>query len=173
MLVKMPRTQRSPEAAGFSGFLRGALQVAGTAMPIRETAMRLAQIGMMALAVSAASSTRHAVLHADDSQPGVKSTKDQIDFAHDIVPILQKRCAKCHAGTQKKGGFSINARQALLAGGDDGPAVVPRHGAESALIKRVSSDDPDLRMPPEGERLTRDQVDLLRRWIDLEIGRAH
>lgn len=92
-----------------------------------------------------------------------------IDFAHDVAPILQKRCAKCHTGTQKKGGLSINTRQALLTGGDSGPAVVSRKSAESELIERVSSQDADLRMPPEGERLTPAQIDLLRRWIDLNL----
>src|SRR5207302_1268407 len=85
------------------------------------------------------------------------------------APILQKRCAKCHVGTQKKGGLSINTRQTLLTGGDSGPAVVPRKGESSLVIERVSSDDRDERMPPEGERLTPAQIDLLRRWIDGDL----
>jgi hypothetical protein len=92
-----------------------------------------------------------------------------IDFAHKIVPLLQKRCAKCHAGTQRKGGYSINTRQSLIAGGDGGAAVVLRKSDESDLIERVSSDDSALRMPPEGEKLTREQVDLLKRWIDSDL----
>lgn len=92
-----------------------------------------------------------------------------VDFAHEVVPILQKRCAKCHAGTQRKGGFSINTRQGVIAGGDEGAAVVPRKSAESPLIERVTSEDAGLRMPPEGDRLTREQVELLSRWIDLNL----
>src|SRR5579863_958025 len=98
-------------------------------------------------------------LHADD----------KIDFAHDVAPILQKRCAKCHTGTQKKGGLSLNTRQSLLTGGDSGPAVVLHKSAQSELIERVSSSDAELRMPPEGERLTRGQIETLRRWIDLDL----
>jgi hypothetical protein len=94
---------------------------------------------------------------------------DKIDFAHDVAPIFQKRCAKCHTGTQKKGGLSLNTRQSLLTGGDSGPAVVLRKSAASELIERVSSTDADLKMPPEGERLTREQIDTLRRWIDLDL----
>src|SRR5207302_2830343 len=105
-------------------------------------------------------------LPADDVAP-VKKPPDgkSIDFAHDVAPILQKRCAKCHTGTQKKGGLSLNTRQALLTGGDSGPAVVVRKSADSELIERVSSPDADLRMPPEGERLTQVQIGVLRRWI--------
>ena len=86
-----------------------------------------------------------------------------------MAPILQKRCAKCHTGTQKKGGLSLNTRQGLLTGGDSGPAVVVRKSAASELIERVSSPDASLKMPPEGERLTREQIDVLRRWIDLDL----
>jgi hypothetical protein len=92
--------------------------------------------------------------------------KDFVDFAHDIAPVLQRRCAKCHAGTQKKGGLSINTRQTLLAGGDAGAVVMLRKADESPLIERLTSSDAEMRMPPEGERLTRQQVDLFRRWID-------
>jgi hypothetical protein len=103
---------------------------------------------------------------ADDTKPFGGRGEGSVDFAHDIAPVLQRRCAKCHAGTQKKGGLSINTRQTLLAGGDTGPAAVPRKADESPLIERLSSADPELRMPPEGERLTARQIELFRRWID-------
>lgn len=106
---------------------------------------------------------------ADDPPSKPTPETKPIDFAHDIAPLLQKRCAKCHIGTQQKGGLSINTRQTLLAGGDSGPAVVRRKSAESELIKRVSSSDPELKMPPEGERLTPSQIDLLKRWIDGDL----
>ena len=107
-----------------------------------------------------------AAARANDEQPVVGRGEGSVDFAHDIAPVLQRRCAKCHAGTQKKGGLSINTRQTLLAGGDTGPAVIPRKAGESSLIERLLSADPDLRMPPEGERLTARQNELFRRWID-------
>src|SRR5262245_10686240 len=105
-------------------------------------------------------------LCADDNQSATKQAGKPIDFAHDVAPILQKRCAKCHTGTQKKGGLSLNNRQTVLAGGDGGPVVVLKKSGESALIERVLSDDANERMPPEGERLTVAQIDILRRWID-------
>jgi hypothetical protein len=104
--------------------------------------------------------------HGDEKSADARPKGSAVDFSHDVAPIFQKRCAKCHAGTQKKGGFSINNRQTLQAGGDGGPAVVLKRSAESELIDRVSSEDPALRMPPEGERLTPAQIDVLRRWID-------
>lgn len=47
--------------------------------------------------------------------------------------------------------------------------MVPRKSVESDLIERVSSDDAALRMPPEGERLTQEQIALLKRWIDDDL----
>ncbi len=59
-----------------------------------------------------------------------------------------------------------------LAGGDGQPGDKSRplaeESAESRLIRLVSGLDPETAMPPdgEGERLTAEQVGLLRAWID-------
>src|SRR5262245_34454628 len=91
---------------------------------------------------------------------------EPIDFAHDIVPILRQHCGQCHTGDKKKGGYSLNTRASLIAGGESGPAVVPGKSDSSELIRRVASRDRDEMMPPEGERLSDKDVALLKRWID-------
>lgn len=90
----------------------------------------------------------------------------ELDFAHDIVPILNAHCAKCHSGDSQKGGFSFNSRNSLLAGGESGPALVVGKSIDSALIQRVESTDPDIQMPPEGPRVPAEKVKLLKAWID-------
>lgn len=102
------------------------------------------------------------MLLADDS---IRSATD-IDFAHDVQPILSKRCAKCHSGTQRKGGLSINSRQSLLTGGESGRVVLVGKSGGSPLITRITATDAAERMPPEGEALTKPQIETLRRWID-------
>jgi hypothetical protein len=58
-------------------------------------------------------------------------------------------------------------RSKLLQGGDFGePAIVPGKGGDSPLVKFVRGDDPDLIMPPEGDRLSKDKIELLQAWID-------
>lgn len=89
-----------------------------------------------------------------------------IDFAHDIVPILRKHCAECHAGDKKKGGLSLNTRAALIAGGESGAAALPGKSTKSELIRRVRSTDEADQMPPEGPRLSAVDAALLTRWID-------
>jgi len=90
----------------------------------------------------------------------------EIDFAHEVAPLLKQHCGKCHLGEQKKGGLSLNTREALLAGGDSGKVVLPGKSAASDLIERLKSDDKDLKMPPEGPRVPAEQIAKLARWID-------
>jgi hypothetical protein len=85
-----------------------------------------------------------------------------IDFARDIVPLIKARCAKCHTDGTYKGSFSLDTRETMLKS----QAVIPGKAEESELIERVASDDPDLRMPSEGEPLTRAEIARLKTWID-------
>ncbi|MFM8951767.1 MAG: DUF1549 domain-containing protein [Planctomycetaceae bacterium] len=90
-----------------------------------------------------------------------------VDFAHEVVPLLTKHCGECHTGDARQGGFSMNTRDDVLAGGDSGtPGLVAGKAAESEIIARIVSDDPDYRMPSEGDPLPAAAVDVLKRWID-------
>ncbi|HEY2893068.1 MAG TPA: DUF1549 domain-containing protein, partial [Pirellulales bacterium] len=90
----------------------------------------------------------------------------EIDFHKQVVPILANSCAKCHTGVEPKGGFSIETRESLLAGGDAGPAVVSGKSADSRLIALVSGLEPETVMPAQGPRLSGEQIAVLRTWID-------
>lgn len=85
-----------------------------------------------------------------------------LDFAHDVLPILRTRCGGCHAGGADKGGLSLETRASLLEFG----AIEPGDADASPVIDRVTSDDPELRMPPTGAPLSDEEVTMLRRWID-------
>ncbi len=99
----------------------------------------------------------------------VPASAADLDFPHEIVPVLKQHCGKCHTGDQRKGGFSLNTRETTLSGGESGPVITTGKSAESDLIHRLSSEDLDVRMPPEGPRVPAEQVELLRRWIDLGL----
>lgn len=89
----------------------------------------------------------------------------EIDFAHDVLPVLKAHCAECHTDGTYKGSFSIDTRDSLL----DSGAVEPGNAAASDLIDRLTSDDPEYRMPPEGPRLTEAEVAALKNWIDAKV----
>ena len=89
-----------------------------------------------------------------------------VDFAHEVVPILRKHCVECHAGDKKKGGLSMNTRVSLLEGGENGAVVTAGQTQKSKLIEAIVSADPDVRMPPKGERLSPVEVATLRAWVE-------
>ena len=89
-----------------------------------------------------------------------------VDFAHEVVPILRKHCSECHTGDKKKGGFSMNTRASLLEGGENGAVVSLVQAQQSKLLEAVVSADPDIRMPPKGDRLSPADVATLRTWIE-------
>ena len=90
-----------------------------------------------------------------------------VDFVRDIAPIFEAKCLKCHGAEKQKSGYRLDVKSIALTGGDEhAPNIVPGKSAESPLVKFVTGLDPDVKMPPKGERLTGAEVGLLRAWID-------
>jgi hypothetical protein len=87
------------------------------------------------------------------------------DFVHEIAPILQKHCAKCHTESKKKGGLSMNSEAGFREGSEDGPIVEPGHPDKSVMLQLITSDDDEEWMPPKGDRLAKNEVELIRNWI--------
>ncbi|MEO8352227.1 MAG: PSD1 and planctomycete cytochrome C domain-containing protein, partial [Chthoniobacteraceae bacterium] len=88
-------------------------------------------------------------------------------FDREVKPLLAEHCFKCHGPEKQKGGLRLDAKALMLGGGDSGdPAIVTGDSAESPLVARVTSNDPDDMMPPKGERLNAGQIAALRHWID-------
>src|SRR5258708_7848588 len=71
-------------------------------------------------------------------------------FEKRVRPLFVERCHKCHAGATSKGGFRLDSREALLKGGESGPAVVLGRPDESLLLQAVRHQD-GLAMPPDGK----------------------
>jgi len=95
-----------------------------------------------------------------------ESTPQKIDYRRDIEPILSVNCLRCHGPDEHEGGLRLDVKDRFLQGGDNGPVIEPGKGADSELVRRVSTDDTDERMPPEGKPLSGKQIALLRAWID-------
>ena len=103
-------------------------------------------------------------LAADDKLP--KPTAKKIDFVKDVQPIFEAKCLSCHGAKKQESAFRLDHKASALKGGDLGRAIVPGKSGESPLIRYVAGLDPDLKMPPEGERLSAEQIAVLRAWID-------
>jgi hypothetical protein len=85
-----------------------------------------------------------------------------VDFAHDIAPLIKAHCAECHTNGKYKGSVSMDTRADLLKS----KVVVPGKSAASVLMKRITSNDPEERMPPKGKPLSAKEIALVRAWID-------
>ena len=89
-----------------------------------------------------------------------------VDFEKDIRPVLRERCVECHGPKKQKAELRLDARAFAFKGGENGAVFVPGKSAESKIIARVTSTDPDEVMPSKGERLSAAQIAALREWID-------
>jgi len=89
-------------------------------------------------------------------------------FESKIRPILSDSCYKCHSLEQgkSKGGLTLDTKEGLLKGGENG-AVVKAGDEKSPLLVAVKYLDPDLQMPPKGEKLKDDQIAALTEWIKM------
>ncbi len=73
---------------------------------------------------------------------------------------------KCHGRGKAKGDWKLDTREAFLQPGESGPAVIVGDSAKSHFIHLVAGTDPDSVMPQKGTKLTREQVGVLRAWVD-------
>lgn len=90
---------------------------------------------------------------------------EKIDFNQEIRTIFTKHCTACHGGVKAAAEVSFVTGAAIVP--PDGWVVEPGDPANSVLIERVESDDPEFRMPPpdHGSPLDSSEIELLRRWI--------
>ena len=98
---------------------------------------------------------------------------EAVDFNYHIKPILSDRCFACHGPDEnaRKAELRLDIEEdALQAIGDerDHYALVPGDPHASSLFTRITSDDPDMVMPPPESNLTlsEEEVALLTRWIE-------
>jgi mono/diheme cytochrome c family protein len=97
-------------------------------------------------------------------------TKAQLDFFENkIRPIFTENCYKCHspAKDKVKGGLELDWKGGWEKGGENGPVIVPGNPDRSPLIKAVRYTDPDLQMPPKGDKLSEAQISDLVAWVKM------
>ena len=95
-----------------------------------------------------------------------RTPQNTVEFSRDIQPILNQNCVACHGGVRQKNGVSFIFREEALGTGKSGRrTIVPGDPDASELIARVTSKDPETRMPYHGPPLQPQQIALLRQWI--------
>jgi len=102
--------------------------------------------------------------------PPARAAEPKVDFNRDIRTILSNKCFTCHGPdtSERQSGLRLDTREGALSSGDSGaPAIVPQHPEKSELIRRITTEDNDLQMPPHdsGRNLTPQEVEQLTRWV--------
>jgi hypothetical protein len=100
-----------------------------------------------------------------------RPAKQKVEFVKDIKPLLDKSCTECHSGEKPKGGFRTDTIENLTKGSGTDAPIIPGNSEKSPLIHYVADLIEESEMPPTDKRdkypaLTKDQLSLLRAWID-------
>lgn len=90
---------------------------------------------------------------------------DEPVFSRDILPLLSEECFACHGPdpSHREADLRLDTREDAVRS-----AITPGQPAESELLRRVRSTNPEELMPPPDSHirpLTPDQTDMLQRWI--------
>jgi mono/diheme cytochrome c family protein len=96
------------------------------------------------------------------------SDKKGVTYAKDIKPLFEKSCVKCHGPEKAKGKLRFDSLEAALKGSEHGKVINAGNSTKSGLVAAIARLDEDEAMPPAGKGtpLTKEQVGLVRAWID-------
>ena len=85
-------------------------------------------------------------------------------FELKVRPVLVSGCLSCHGGKKTQSGLKVDSREALIKGGDRGPAIVAGDPAGSLFIQAIRQTHDEVKMPPKG-RLSEQTVADLAKWV--------
>ncbi|MBC8354081.1 MAG: PSD1 domain-containing protein [Planctomycetes bacterium] len=93
-----------------------------------------------------------------------------VDFNRDVVPILSDKCFHCHGpdNETREADLRLDKQQDVFGERDGRRIVVPGDSEQSALVRRIRSQDIDERMPPahSTRQLSSTEIDVLTSWVD-------
>ena len=89
-----------------------------------------------------------------------------IDFSTQVKPILNKHCISCHGGVKQTANFSVLFRSEALDTTESGKrGIIPGDVEHSEMIRRITSLDPEIRMPYKEAPLSSEEIGILKKWI--------
>ena len=94
--------------------------------------------------------------------PSLTVAADAEHFEKHIRPLLATKCVKCHGEHKQEGGLRLDTREALLKGGESGPALAPGKPSESLMLEALRYES--FEMPPGGQ-LPESAVEPVAAWI--------
>ena len=97
----------------------------------------------------------------------VARADEPVSFVRDVAPILVNRCLSCHGKKDAENDYRIDTFAYLQQAGDNELSpVVAGAPDDSEILRLISSDDEDERMPKESDPLSAAEIAFVRRWIE-------
>jgi Protein of unknown function (DUF1549)/Protein of unknown function (DUF1553)/Planctomycete cytochrome C len=100
---------------------------------------------------------------AGDPEPRAQAENERF-FEQYVRPVLAERCYSCHGEKKQKAGLRVDSLEAILKGGESGPAIAPGKPEQSLLVEAINYHGPE--MPPIG-KLDAATIAVLTRWVSL------
>ena len=98
------------------------------------------------------------VAHGEEAKP--------ITYDDHIAMIFKKHCLQCHGDSKQEAGLNLANYLAIRKGGSGGEVVFAGRSSSSRLFQAITAEDPEARMPPKNDPLAKEQIALIKSWID-------
>ncbi len=89
-----------------------------------------------------------------------------VSFEHEVAPILNMNCVRCHGADQASAGLRMDTYNGMAKGGRSGVPVAPGVPARSGIMLRMASPDEQNRMPKGAAKLADADMRTIARWIE-------
>jgi len=98
---------------------------------------------------------------------GLGSAEPDSLFKERVLPLLTRHCHECHSHAAKKsrGDLVLDSLNAILTGGQSGPAILPGEPEQSLLLKAVRHESAELKMPSGKPKLAEADIAVLAEWV--------
>lgn len=98
------------------------------------------------------------------------SPASKLSYLQDVQPVLASKCYACHGPDEAKreAGLRLDLRESFFEKLESGHTAVDQNNfSKSEIIKRISSDDPDFRMPPPDfpKKLEPHEIKTIQKWV--------
>ncbi len=86
----------------------------------------------------------------------------EVSFSQDVMPLLQDYCVSCHGTEKVSAALDVTTYENLMKGSKRGPVITPGNADDSLFILLIEKG----KMPKRGEKMTPEQIQLLREWVN-------
>ena len=123
---------------------------------------RFLSIGLMSLTSFVMAS---GLASADEKKPESQG----VTYDDHIAAIFKRHCLQCHGDSKQEAGLSLASFAAATKGSSGGAVLMAGRSSSSRLFQAITAEDAAERMPPQNDPLPKEQIALIKSWIDMGL----